>query len=424
MKSFFTFLFIAVCCFNLSAQNRGLNFDGVDDYVQINNPVRPATFITVEAWFNPSVSSISPNQIMIDQGQYQWSIWNLGGTWAAGSSLYVELYNTVFESAIVTYMLPSSLANTWHHIAFTYDGASMKVYLDGVVVGQAPLTGSLATNTGHFLFLSSGSTYMYKGTLDEVRIWDIARTQAQIQAAMNTEIAGNTAGLVAYYKFNQGIIGGNNTDITTLNDAVATPHNGDLYNFALTGTTSNWVAGYPSLVVLPLRLISFAADKEGNKVSLQWKTAVQKDVSSYEVERSADGRSFFKIGSVSAQRNATGESYYTFKDDQPKPTLNYYRLKAIDDFAKVSYSTTLLIRMNAVARMEVFPNPATSIVQLQTTQKGEFTVLIQDASQRVIKRLQLASNGGVLSTNIDVGNFPKGIYFISVANEQIKFSKQ
>ncbi|MFN5652960.1 MAG: beta strand repeat-containing protein, partial [Flavobacteriia bacterium] len=60
---------------------------------------------------------------------------------------------------------------------------------------------------------------------------------------MNTQLAGNEANLAAYYNFNQGVANGTNTGLTTLNGSTTPPYNGTLYNFALTGTTSNWVDG-------------------------------------------------------------------------------------------------------------------------------------------------------------------------------------
>lgn len=180
MKFFFTFLLIAVCYFNLSAQNRGLNFDGDNDYVTTTR-VEPANFMTVELWFNPSAKA-GGYQTMVYGGQLLYSIWNYGGTWAAGSTLYVELFNANFNQATISYVLPSSLANTWHHVAFTYNGTALIVYLDGAEVGQAALSGALLVTGGGYFVLSEPN-YPYIGTIDELRIWDVARTQAQIQSA-------------------------------------------------------------------------------------------------------------------------------------------------------------------------------------------------------------------------------------------------
>jgi hypothetical protein len=86
------------------------------------------------------------------------------------------------------------------------------------------------------------------GVFDELRIWNIARSQTDIQSDMYNELAGNETGLVAYYNFNQGIAGGNNTSITSLNDKKSSENNVTLNSFALTGTTSNWVDGASPLI--------------------------------------------------------------------------------------------------------------------------------------------------------------------------------
>ena len=64
---------------------------------------------------------------------------------------------------------------------------------------------------------------------------------------MNTELAGNEPGLVAYYNFNQGVAGGINTSVTSLTDKVTSINDGTLFNFTLSGTSGNWVNGAPLL---------------------------------------------------------------------------------------------------------------------------------------------------------------------------------
>ena len=75
-------------------------------------------------------------------------------------------------------------ANTWYHIAGTYDGANIRYYVNGCLIITLPATGNLinqnlATAIGN---QSSCQCEQYYGSIDEVRIWNVARTQAQIQA--------------------------------------------------------------------------------------------------------------------------------------------------------------------------------------------------------------------------------------------------
>ncbi|KAA0229397.1 hypothetical protein EDS67_11945 [candidate division KSB1 bacterium] len=134
----------------------------------------------------------------------------------------------------------------WTHVALVSEGngGTFKgIYLDGVLVASG------AVSDGPNIALSGLTVgawplinYRHKGKIDEFRIWNVVRGQADIQAKMNCELTGTEAGLVAYYQFNHGRAGGNNVGETTLDDLTANNNNGTLNNFALTGTTSNWVA--------------------------------------------------------------------------------------------------------------------------------------------------------------------------------------
>ncbi|MFQ5880610.1 MAG: LamG domain-containing protein, partial [Dehalococcoidia bacterium] len=90
--------------------------------------------------------------------------------------------------------------NTWTHIAVTYDGAAFNIYFNGELDTGASLAGPLTT-TDDSLRIGNNRTGdgSPDGYIDEVRIWSVARTQAQIQAAMNTPIDEAMPGLVAVW---------------------------------------------------------------------------------------------------------------------------------------------------------------------------------------------------------------------------------
>ncbi|HAI83670.1 MAG TPA: hypothetical protein DCL43_08385, partial [Chitinophagaceae bacterium] len=132
--------------------------------------------------------------------------------------------------------------NEWQHIAFVFNDAadSVKIFRNGIEVAGARYTGTI-TGGSHNFTLSESGVEKFGGAMDEVRIWNVARTQAQIQANMSTTVSTSSSGLVAYYGFNQGTAGGTNTGVTTLTDLTSNALNGTLYNFTLSGTSSNWV---------------------------------------------------------------------------------------------------------------------------------------------------------------------------------------
>ena len=95
--------------------------------------------------------------------------------------------------------------NQWNHVAVTRD-ASNNVVL--YINGNSSSNARQITENGNSALAFAIGAYEagqspFNGKIDEVRIWDDARTQAEIKANMHTELAGNESNLVAYYKFNE-----------------------------------------------------------------------------------------------------------------------------------------------------------------------------------------------------------------------------
>ncbi len=113
--------------------------------------------------------------------------------------------------------------NQWYHLSLTADNVSVNFYVNGELIGTLP-TG-FALNYGPE-GLSIGNTSplnswqgAFNGNVDEVRIWNSVRSQAQIQSTMTGTLAGNETGLVAYYKMDEAGLG---AGITITNSASAT----------------------------------------------------------------------------------------------------------------------------------------------------------------------------------------------------------
>ena len=93
------------------------------------------------------------------------------------------------STGVEAYGTASLTANTWAHLAATYDGATLRLYVNGTQVASVAATGNLAASTNP-LEIGGNSIYaqFFQGLIDEVRVYNVALTAPQIQADMNTPI--------------------------------------------------------------------------------------------------------------------------------------------------------------------------------------------------------------------------------------------
>jgi hypothetical protein len=221
-----------------------LNFDGVNDKVVIGTSAASSLAgnnkVTVEAWVRPTTTTglgcvvgnyNSPGnnmQFIIRRDNSSWVFW-------VGPGNVISYTNTPLTAGTAT-------ANVWQHVAGVYNGTVMTLYINGVVSATAATSNTFATSTNSLMIGGESSSEFFTGDIDEVRVWNIARSQADIQNSMNCEINGAAANLLANYHFNQGIAAGANAAVTTATDDSGNNNTGTLTAMTLTGATSNWVA--------------------------------------------------------------------------------------------------------------------------------------------------------------------------------------
>jgi hypothetical protein len=249
----FVFLLGAIMLtnFKLSAQNNALHFDGIDDSVEIPASINDqitGNNITLEGWFN--IESIG-DQVELIGERYDSGL--------ADEDVKFTIYYSLGDNSIYASFgqganFPAAIApipalNTWVHIAGTYDGAFLRLYYNGVQVAEQAETGSLPASTGPWVLgKRTDASGFFGGKMDEVRIWNTTRNAAEILANYKNQVLDNSAGLIAYYKMNQGVAEGNNTGVSSLTDSTTFALNGTLNGpFALTGSTSNFVTGMPTV---------------------------------------------------------------------------------------------------------------------------------------------------------------------------------
>lgn len=160
---------------------------------------------------------------------------------------------------------------------------------------------------------------------------------------------------------------------------------------------------------LPVSLLSFNASVTDKKVLLQWKTATETNSAHFEIEKSLNGNTYQKTGSVNAAGNSTDTRSYSFIDDKYNNVAIYYRIKIVDRDGRFTYSPVVLIKpiiTNAEA-VKVFPSfvQQGKPLQLEVNAKAQQSITIRyfDVSGKClgtsIENVQAGSNQ-VLLNNI------------------------
>ena len=119
-----------------------------------------------------------------------------------GNIIIAGFYNGGWQAASSSTFIP---INTWIHIASTYDQNQIKLYFNGVLNATFNSNQTLPISGNQPWYLGKRWDHLETlgGVMDEIRIWNVARTQAQIQASMNSTVPTNSAGLRAYYKLDE-----------------------------------------------------------------------------------------------------------------------------------------------------------------------------------------------------------------------------
>jgi hypothetical protein len=212
-----------------------LSLDGTTESGAAGNLTLSGSALSFEGWIKPSsfksaspyISSIMGTEVSDSNSAFL----RLGDAGLANNKLqFVVSINNVQQKLASATALN---ANTWYHVAATYDGANMKLYINGALDATKAQTGSVnstgAFNVG-YLYNTSRN---FNGKIDEVRVWKRALSQTEISQNM-CNVSVPATSLAAYWKFNEG--SGSSVQDTSGNGVTLT----------LTGVdASNWGTDVP-----------------------------------------------------------------------------------------------------------------------------------------------------------------------------------
>lgn len=291
---------------------------------------------------------------------------NYGGygvwVWPEGPPGNYSVHFNYKNASVGTTSIP---IGTWKYICAVRNNGSLQLYVDGVLnnsVAEGTMAPSytFAPRIGS-MFFNGFSPPQYNplhGSLDEMRIYNRALSQAEITS---------------------------------------------LYNA--------W------LFPLPVKLSSFTAVINNNNISLNWQTQAEQNSSHFSIQRSTDGINFTEIGQVPAKGNSSTVCNYSYTDNlnnavAASKTL-FYRLKPVDLDGKFSLSNIVSIHLSKT-KMNLFlsPNPARDILQVQTSaiEKANAVIQILDAAGRRILEKQVVLNPGTNSIQVNISTLQKGTY--------------
>lgn len=169
---------------------------------------------------------------------------------------------------------------------------------------------------------------------------------------------------------------------------------------------------------LPVTILSFTGEVKSAANSLQWKVAQEININRYELERSTDGSSFQKIGSVSANNSGT----YTYSDAISSAVSYYYRLKAVENDGTYKYSDIVYLKRSSKNVLQVLGNPFTNSMQVQLnfTQYGKSQINLYNATGQLLRSETVAITSSQQVYYLDnLAILPSGTYFVeAVMNNQ------
>ncbi|MEQ1678237.1 MAG: LamG-like jellyroll fold domain-containing protein, partial [Chitinophagaceae bacterium] len=294
-------------------------------------------------------------------GVWLWS--TVAGTW----NLQFNYKNNSVGSAAAT----AFVINKWHHVAAVRNNGTISLSIDGAF--RLSSTEGTTAPTYPINMIAGAMAYggftpprynPFGGKIDEIRVYNRALTVSEI--------------------------------------AVLTPYS------------------------LPLKLGDFTAAGKPAGIQLNWETITEQNTSHFEIEKSTDGINFSYLGRVTAAGNSTDKRTYSFTDVNPAPGTNFYRLKMADLDGTFTMSRVIAVKNGSnLVTMELFPNPASDVLQVQlpSAKKETVTLSITDGMGRNIYTRSVQLNEGNNAVSIPVLQLTRGMYYLVLDNKEGRQSR-
>ncbi len=175
------------------------DFDGVDDYTQLSGTFGNTAEMTIEAWYKLDAST-GDFQVIVSSDDATFSHFQLN---PSGAGSIIAAYTDVGAIGFPISLVPTTFG-AWQHLAVSVQSGNTRLYVNGVQVGTTNTIAftNILTSSNVSIGRGFGSGRYFDGAIDEVRIWNVARSQDELRENMHLTLKGNETGLVSYYQFN------------------------------------------------------------------------------------------------------------------------------------------------------------------------------------------------------------------------------
>lgn len=373
----------------------GLHFDGTDDCLVAANagPVG-ASNRTIECWIKTN-STATSQQVLVNWGSMATGTRFTFNTIRNGK-IRIELGGNGFDSN------DTINDGNWHHVAVVYDHqAALKatLYIDGVLDTARNFT--VSTITTNTVPITIGKRIdninFFDGEMDEIKIWDIALSTAQLRTTMFKSFCTPQANLVAYYKLEEGIPNGTNTFDTIAFDYSGNNNHAALRNFNLQSVGfSNWVAGNPTIL---------------NDLNLN----VSQNIDTLTAIESGATYQWLDCSTNTPLVNDTLQSLHVTQTGNYSVVIT--KGSCSDTSACIPMTITSLNEVTAHDQLyRISPNPILDRAYLSITDiELESNIQLYDLSGKLLEEF---TSRGKRRVELDLNQYNSGLYFLKIGNSK------
>jgi len=178
---------------------------------------------------------------------------------------------------------------------------------------------------------------------------------------------------------------------------------------------------------LAINVLTFTGSlNAAGQSELNWTTSQEINNNHFDVERSADGKTFLKLVTVAGSGSTTVQHSYKAVDPAPFSGITYYRLKQVDNDGAFSYSNTIALVTGNGNTFVVSPNPFNSSIKVHALAQKPYAVKIFSIDGRLVAEKSFSGS----ETSVDLSALANGMYLLKLFSkdgnyiQSVKITKQ